>query len=704
MNIMKILGYLSLVVLLLLGGCKDDVTVKEFGGEGCLSVEFLTDKSVLTRAAEPVYALEIQKADGTLVERYNDIKGITNRIVLPAGTYKLVATCGDDVLSGFEKPYYKSEQEVKIEAAVTKEVSMICTQANVKVTVGYSDLIKNTFPEYSLQVANGEGNLTFEKNESRAGYLRVNEGTLTWNLTLHNGQEAYHLNKTITGVEPRQHYHFSFDIKENGSEEEGAFVGGVIVDTTTEVYNWLCEIVLKENIAKPTILRADNIALSESLLVLEEKRGADIQLNVTAQARMQNLTIRHKSAVVKEMGVPESFTLTDIMPENQASINNAGIIWGNETLLNSQQATINFSGLANKLPLGDYQFFVSVYDARNRLVTDTLRISVIPDMDHVAANINRYDIWAKFATISGQWYTIDCPEGMTFEYSSDQTSWISVDQQNILFNNAAKTMTVCLTNLTPGTVYYYRTVSNAFTSDQIKTFTTEEAVVVPYLNFDNWYSSGKSPMVGESADNIVWDSGNKGGAGFGFIPTTQEKTDVIRGSAVKLESMYAVVKFAAGNLYTGSFGGTYNISQARINFGIPYTGRPTTLSGYYKYIPQTVNRGNQGGMNGKQDSCHIYIALLDWTAPHVVDSGNSSSNMDLSSNNKSIIAFGEVKDSRVMADYEHFVINLDYRNKEKIPSYILIVATASKYGDYFTGAEGSVLWIDEFEFGFDPVQ
>ncbi|MCQ4905938.1 PCMD domain-containing protein [Odoribacter splanchnicus] len=34
----------------------------------------------------------------------------------------------------------------------------------------------------------------------------------------------------------------------------------------------------------------------------------------------------------------------------------------------------------------------------------------------------------------------------------------------------------------------------------------------------------------------------------------------------------------------------------------------------------------------------------------------------------------------------------------------MIVASASKYVDYFTGGEGSVLLIVEFELGFDPVE
>ena len=630
--------YLILIVLSFCA-CQED-RVENENGEGWLAIEFLTDKSVRTRATEPEYQLRITNSQGKEVAHYDNFKGLSDRILLPAGTYTLVATSGEDVVADFEKPYYKAEQEVNIEAAVTKQVSLICTQANVKVTVEYSDLIKSHFPEYTLKVVNGEGSLTFIKDEKRSGYLRVNEGTLVWHLTLNNGQEVFRLNKTITGVEPRQHYHFSFDIKENGSEDEGAFVGGVVVDTTTDIYNWLCEIVLKENIAKPEIRRLDGGAMSESVLVLEKARGADVQLDITAQARIQNLKLRHKSSVLKELGIPEVVTITEISPAVKDAVQAAGILWDNQDVLNSQQVTLNFNDLINnKLPLGDYEFFVSVYDARSRLVEDTLRISVIPDMDHVALNDNRYNVWAKFATISGQWYTVERPAGMTLEYSKDQNSWTKVNQEDIQFDDAMKSLTVCLTHLDPGTLYYYRTVSDNFVSDQVKSFTTEEAPVVPYLSFDNWYND-KGPVVGES----------------------------------------------------------------KINFGIPYTGRPTTLSGYYKYAPQTVNRGEQGGMSGKQDSCHIYIALLDWTAPHVVDSKYPNTNIDLSVNNKSIIAFGEVKDSRTMTNYEAFNIQLDYRDKEKIPSYILIVATASKYGDYFTGAEGSVLLIDEFELGFDPVE
>jgi hypothetical protein len=33
--------------------------------------------------------------------------------------------------------------------------------------------------------------------------------------------------------------------------------------------------------------------------------------------------------------------------------------------------------------------------------------------------------------------------------------------------------------------------------------------------------------------------------------------------------------------------------------------------------------------------------------------------------------------------------------------YIILVASSSKYGDYFTGGDGSVMYIDDFELVYD---
>ena len=71
-----------------------------------------------------------------------------------------------------------------------------------------------------------------------------------------------------------------------------------------------------------------------------------------------------------------------------------------------------------------------------------------------------------------------------------------------------------------------------------------------------------------------------------------------------------------------------------------------------------------------------------------------------SKNDKNVIAYGEFISAKTISGYEEYTIRLDYRDYRK-PKYLVIVATASKYGDYFTGGEGSTLYLDEMELTYD---
>ena len=94
------------------------------------------------------------------------------------------------------------------------------------------------------------------------------------------------------------------------------------------------------------------------------------------------------------------------------------------------------------------------------------------------------------------------------------------------------------------------------------------------------------------------------------------------------------------------------------------------------------------------------MALCDWTEAFHANT-KTETLLDCSENNKSIIAYGELKTSQEMTQYEQFSIDIKYRNLTKKPTYIVIVATSSKYGDYFVGSDTSLLLLDEFELGFD---
>ena len=51
--------------------------------------------------------------------------------------------------------------------------------------------------------------------------------------------------------------------------------------------------------------------------------------------------------------------------------------------------------------------------------------------------------------------------------------------------------------------------------------------------------------------------------------------------------------------------------------------------------------------------------------------------------------------------YIPFDFTLEYKSTSRVPRYILVTASSSKYGDYFTGGTGAVLYIDDLVLEYD---
>ena len=215
-------------------------------------------------------------------------------------------------------------------------------------------------------------------------------------------------------------------------------------------------------------------------------------------------------------------------------------------------------------------------------------------------------------------------------------------------------------------------------------------------------------------------------------PTQQETSDVRSGSAARLESqfvgLFGIGKFAAGNLYTGHYYETVMSPMgAKLFFGQPFTSRPVQLKGWFKYTRGTDVDYPSGTDSRKSelqatggDLCSIYIALADndgldgggqnyaFEIDNTLDADDPEHFMyknaiDYTENNPSIIAYGSITDEEAKGtgEWQEFTIDLKYRDLTRIPKYIIVVASASKYGDYFTGSSKSVMLIDEFELVYD---
>lgn len=256
--------------------------------------------------------------------------------------------------------------------------------------------------------------------------------------------------------------------------------------------------------------------------------------------------------------------------------------------------------------------------------------------------------------------------------------------------------------------------------------TTDPEQALENGGFENWctldgivypYADGASPY---------WGTGNKGSKIANA--TLTDKGDPRPGSSgqysaglrSQFANIFGIGKFAAGNLFTGEYvmnAGTNGI----ITFGRPFTLRPTKLRIWVRYNRGVIDRVKSypAGTEikiGDNDNGHIYIALGTWSAEEYgKDStgeqrGSSASPIcidtrDVStffkSDGKDVIGYGEHVFKESVEEWTQITVPIEYRTTGTRPTHLMIVCSASRWGDYFTGSTQSEMWLDDFELLYD---
>lgn len=315
-------------------------------------------------------------------------------------------------------------------------------------------------------------------------------------------------------------------------------------------------------------------------------------------------------------------------------------------------------------------------------------------------------------------------EGMKFQYreasetavlaETDEASWTDV-----VTTTEENKYTAMLSGLTAETAYEYRLVNGNGDVISTQSFTTSAADAQTALyngGFELWSQNGQTvyPENESSAGNTTsfWNTSNPGTSqGLGAIggavnPTTGITSPVVSGTyAAKLQSTNKLSVFAAASLYTGKFQGLSGMS-ANMEFGQPFTSRPIALHGYYQYTPQKINHVDRtpDGVtitNGEtMDECSIFIALAKKS--FTFNNKKEEEYIDYEGDDN-IIAYGALPSGAATNEtanngYKEFTIPLQYKESQfgETPTHIIIVCSASKYGDYMTGADNSLLYLDDF--------
>ena len=341
-----------------------------------------------------------------------------------------------------------------------------------------------------------------------------------------------------------------------------------------------------------------------------------------------------------------------------------------------------------------------------RDVTEEWTIVVMPT--EVSVMTSEADAWARSAYLYGMVPAgMDAP-GFRYRKSAD-SDWTDVPSENVTVDGM--NVTALLTGLEPGTSYVYRVYSGEMEGTEVG-FTTEAEAQMPNMGFDAWNTTdGIVFPNADQGENFWWDSGNTGAKMGGKTPTSQETSFVaVSGegkSAARLETVNAIIAMAGGNVFSGHFGRVQGLG-AEVFFGRPFETRPTKLTGWYSYEPKAIDNVkppegvalpfDRNTIAGRMDRCHIFVYVTAWDGPYRV---NTTERRYLDINDPDVIGYGELIDSTgTGGQYRQFSIDIKYRDHRK-PTYCAVVAVASRYADYFTGGIGSLMYVDEFAFGYD---
>lgn len=703
-HINNIISYvLILLVSVGITACREDVNEV---GDGNLSLKMhiakpqSSDNSSVSADNSDALAdscrIRIYGSKG-LVRYYKGLNNLPTELWLASGDYRIAAYTGDSVAAMFNGGYYKGESNFSIKAGETTVSTLTCKVVNTLVTVALTDELKGVLADFQITIGTSAGSLTFTENYlDSVGYYILPEGetNLNWELTgTRTDNTTYTQSGTIPNVKAATKYDLTLDINESEYTLGGAYFQLTVNESAIEKVE---DIVIYK---RPDIV--GNGFDMDEILTYEVGTGTDVSVWVNASSALYQLYISGDNLTA--MGLPENeIELVSAATSTLSQWEAAGVSYRYE--YNEAQdistAKITLSqALIASLTEGVYEIEIHAKDMHSKEWRETLTINISNAVVLTEPAV-RHEIWAKHATLRGTLLR-EADGALSFQYrKKGSDEWMSVSAE---LNG--EDITADVTGLSSGTTYEYRVVSGSMPSSVINEFTTETEFVLPNAGFENWSKSGSVLLIHGSNEERWWDSGNHGSATLKVNVTTQDTGLKNSGnSSIKLKSQFVsllgIGKFAAGNVFSGVYAGTDG-TNGILDIGRPFSTRPAKLKGYIKYITGVVDYSETSELpKGSTDIGSLYIAVGDWDAPvHVTTKDKKVFNRD----DEHIIGFGEIElhENTEGDGLIPFTIDVDYRSTTRIPTYIVIVASASYYGDYFTGSTASTMWLDDLELVYE---
>lgn len=632
----------------------------------------------------------------------------TNQLIpASAGTYEIEATYGDNPVLALDAPYYKGTTEAELADGESKTVNVECSVANALASVTFDNSGTNTFESqfdsYGVRVS-VDTSATTLPNDGKSAYYRAGSmPVFTFVGTLRNGGgvkevplENSNLSSPSTFAAGK---HCRITLKLSDAAP-GLRVEISKVEVNSITIN---ETIPLEWLPKPKVTAE---GFTDNTLSMYETETPTAKFNFNLSSALQELKFTLNFADETYQSLNKTYTLSELSEEDRTALTNAGVVL---PVIGSKEASLDFTGLAAKLTgstTGDVLSNVITLDevrANNRVLEGeqvyTIQTSA-PDFNLVVYPGNT---WTKQFTANTQIIHGNADvirKGMTFEYRTSETDWMSSRDSLI-------------TGLTPGTNYQVRLKYG-------KHYKETNVATYPIIELENgdmehWTKEGPANNNtywyvmypwNEEDEKKYWNTinltttqdGEIRNSSLNLFPPytwttyvansgTISVTDSHSGSAALIRTVgwgsgstaagaTSIIKnVTPGELYLG----IYDLSSHQPIYGISYSSRPTNVKFWCKYEPKS------------SDLMIAQIVIMD-------ANGETIGSASVPEN-----------ESGAIANWTEKTLDIQYTDLEKEPSkmYILFksgsltdtnVMDKPSFGNLSDGESvGSKLYIDDVE-------
>lgn len=719
------------------------------GGEGSLSINTqINGETKQTRAennldnAEYLQSLQdkcvvfIENSRGVM-RKYKGLSNIPASIKLSSGQYVCNAWTGDSVAASFDSKFYRGQQAFEITENANTSVSMKCNIANVVVSIDAASVAETGLKNPKITFTSSRGSLEFDETmfaESK-GYFMIPSKEDVKNYTAENRTitvkiegttedgQAYSKESKIENVERAHEYQIALNADQPSIDEGGVLIQLVIkdipiIDDTVEIFPAPIVKGYGFDIAEQ-LVNTDRTFNDQKLYICEYKGTKSVTVAFSDNfADMTDGDLLNNTYV-------EQLQAKGITVERQNSKDA-------ESGVDVYEMYVTFpAAFLNALPSSPTQYTVAITatDSRNLVTAASLRIAnsneAIEKIDDVIADpapdaeTNPMAVLISKATLTGTLYKTDATR-YGFKYrKAGESAWNeavangSAGAPRRTRANTGTAYSVTLSGLEAGTTYEYKAFADDFESTNIQTFTTESKYIIPNASMEEWstYAFKNKDIVfpGPGSEPTVWDSGNEGASTAGATLTNKSEDMKHSGTfSARLESKYVIIKFAAGNIFMGDYVETDGTNGV-LALGRPYNGsHPTKLRVWANYRPSsnlknTSDAAVQDLVTSGCDNGQVYVAITD----AVIDIRTNPKNQKLfTPDDPHVLGYGQVTWKENFGPdgaLQMVEIPIEYfeRAKTTKATHLVITCCASKFGDYFAGGDGSLLYLDDFELVYE---